>query len=320
MKIVLLGNFNAPFTSETHHARTLHAMGHEVTRLQESQVTREQILEAGLRSDLVVAIHTHGWNSPGFIPWQMISDQLKEKGIPFITYHLDLWFGLEREKDITKDDYYKSLHHFFTVDKLMADWLNENTDTKGHYLPAGVFGPECIMPMQQRVRYDIVFTGSRKYHPEYPYRPQLVDFLRENYGQRFIHIGNDGDVGQIRGMPLNQIYRNAKIAVGDTLNLNFEYPYYFSDRLFEQPGRGAFQIFPNIKGVEDLYEDGKEIVLYEHGNLADLKEKIDYYMNNEAEREAIRRAGFERTKRDHTYTSRWQTILDTLFGDENDKS
>ena len=316
MKIVILGNFSVDFTSESHHARSLSSMGHEVVRLQESHTTKEQLLEHGLRSDLVVAIHTHGWHTPGFMTWQMVSDALKDKGIPFITYHLDLWFGLDREKDITNDDYYKSLHYFFTVDKLMADWLNENTDTKGVYLPAGVFGEEVEMLPQQRVRYDIVFTGSRKYHPEYPYRPQLVDFLKKTYGQRFIHVGNDGDVGQIRGLPLNQIYRNAKIAVGDTLNLNFEYPYYFSDRLFEQPGRGAFQIFPNIKGVEDQYEDGKEIVLYEHGNLDDLKEKIDYYLTHDEEREAIRHAGFLRTKRDHTYISRWQTILNMVFENE----
>lgn len=312
MRIVFLGNFTADFCSEVHHVKSLEAMGHEVVRLQERVATKEQLLEEGLKSDLVVAIHTHGWVTPGLLTWQFISDEFKSAGVPFVTYHLDLWFGLAREKDITEDNYYKSLHHFFTVDKLMADWLNENTSTKGHYLPAGVLDKECVMLSQQRVGYDIVFTGSRNYHPEYPYRPQLVDFLRNTYGQRFIHIGNDGEVGQLRGMRLNQVYRNAKIAVGDTLNLNFEYPYYFSDRLFEQPGRGAFQIFPDIKGVEDMYEDKKEIVLYKHGDLADLKNKIDYYLMHDVERESIRQAGFTRTKREHTYINRWESILKIL--------
>lgn len=314
MRIVILGNFRVDFCSEVHHAKTLESMGHDVIRLQETATTREKLLEEGLKSDIVVAIHTHGWPTPGILTWQFISDELRSAGVPFITYHLDLWFGLEREKDIESDDFYKSLHHFFTVDKLMADWLNENTTTKGHYLPAGVYDKECIMMNRQNVGYDIVFTGSRKYHPEYPYRQQLVDFLRKTYGRRFIHIGNDGEVGQKRGLELNQIYRNAKIAVGDTLNKNFEYPYYFSDRLFEQPGRGAFQIFPNIKGVEDMYENGKEIALYEHGNLNDLKSKIDYYLNNEPERETIRHQGHIRTKLDHTYASRWNNILETLNG------
>lgn len=313
MRIVFLGNFRFDFCSEVHHAKSLESMGHEVVRLQETVATREQLLEEGLKSDIVVAIHTHGWQTPGLLSWEFISDEFRAAGVPFITYHLDLWFGLARQKDLD-DEFYKGLHWFFTVDKLMADWLNENTNTKGYYIPAGVYDKETVMLNQQQVGYDIVFTGSRNYHPEYPYRPQLVDFLSKTYGRRFIHIGNDGEVGQQRGLALNQIYRNAKISVGDTLNINFEYPYYYSDRLFEQPGRGAFQIFPNIKGVEDCYEDGKEIVLYEHGNLEDLKEKIDYYLAHHSEREAIRQAGFERTKRDHTYVKRWGEILRVVNG------
>lgn len=308
MKICMVGNFSVDFSSESHHAKSLETLGHEVVRMQETQATKEQILEEGLKSHIVVFIHTHGWKTPGHISWTELSDKLREASVPFITYHLDLWFGISRENDLN-DEYYQSLHHFFTVDKLMADYLNENTNTVGHYLPPGVYDKECVMMPHRQVGYDIVFTGSRSYHPEWPYRPQLVDFLRQTYGRKFLHVGNDGEVGQRRGLKLNQIYADAKIAIGDTLNIGFEYPYYFSDRLTEQAGRGAFQIFPNIKGVEDLYVDGEEIVLYEHGNLQDLKEKIDYYLTHEQEREKIRRAGFERTKRDHTYVERWKQII-----------
>ena len=51
---------------------------------------------------------------------------------------------------------------------------------------------------------------------------------------------------------------------------------------------------------------------YEHGNLKDLKQKIDYYLTHDDEREAIRLRGHERTKRDHTYVNRWKTILEEL--------
>lgn len=312
MKIVLVGNFRAPFTSENHHADSLRTLGHQVTQLQEGVYTREQILAESLRSDLLVFIHTHDFATEGKITWGYFSRELKKAGIPFITYHLDLWFGIDREKDL-KDEYYTSLHHFFTVDKIMADWLNEKTSVKGHYLPPGVWDKECVMMNGRLVGYDIVFTGSKRYHDEYPYRAEMIDFLYKTYGRKFLHIGNDGEVGPQRGMKLNQIYADAKIAIGDTLNIGFNYPYYFSDRLTEQSGRGAFQIFPNIKGVEDMYIPDKEIVLYEHGNLDSLKEKIDYYLANPSERESIRRAGFNRTKRDHTYIERWKHILEKVF-------
>lgn len=313
MILVLYGNFNVDFTSETHWANSLEMLGHTVKRIQETTMPTDLVLSEALESDALIWVHTHGVNHMGSMSMSEVLKKLKEAKVPTIAYHLDLYMGLQRWREYENDSYIRDVEYFFTVDKLMADWLNENTKVKGHYIPAGVYEKECIMLPQQQVRYDIIFTGSKKYHPEYPYRPQLIDFLTSTYGKRFIHIGNDGEVSNQRGMKLNQIYRNAKICVGDTLNLNFSYPYYFSDRLFEQPGRGAFQIFPNIKGVEDLYENGKEIVLYEHGNLDDLKEKIDYYLTHSEEREAIRLAGFERTKRDHTYTKRWQQILDTVF-------
>jgi spore maturation protein CgeB len=94
--------------------------------------------------------------------------------------------------------------------------------------------------------------------------------------------------------------------------LNFDYPYYMSDRIFETTGRAGFIIHPYVKGIEDLFEIDKEIVTYEFENFAELRRKIDYYLVHDDEREAIRKAGHERTKRDHTYLKRWETILATV--------
>ncbi len=48
------------------------------------------------------------------------------------------------------------------------------------------------------------------------------------------------------------------------------------------------------------------------GDFKDLKKKIDYYLEHDEERETIRIAGFERTKKDHTYKNRWIKILETI--------
>lgn len=313
MRIAFLGNFQVDFTSETHWARSIESLGHQVIKMQERTATADIVLREASLSDIFVWVHTHGWETPGDM--STVLQILKKMGIPTVAYHLDLYMGISRWKEYENDPYLKEMQYFFTVDKFMAEWVNDNTETKAYYVPAGVYDKECIMFPAQEVRYDIIFTGSKGYHPEHPFRPQLIDFLTRTYGMRFIHIGNDGEVKQKRGLELNRIYRNAKIVVGDTLQINFDYPYYYSDRLFEVPGRGGFSIFPNINGVEECYEDGKEIVLYEHGNLQDLKEKIDYYLTHDAEREAIRLAGFKRTLQDHTYVKRWEFILDKVQND-----
>jgi spore maturation protein CgeB len=82
--------------------------------------------------------------------------------------------------------------------------------------------------------------------------------------------------------------------------------------LFESTGRGGFTIYPSITGLEQYFEDGNEIVFYEHGNLEDLKTKIDKYLENDLERERIRLNGHERTKQEHTYVHRWATIMNEL--------
>ena len=289
--------------------KSLESLGHTVVTLQERQVTGDDVLSQALRSDLFVWVHTHGWNTPG-APMKYVLEELKAKNIPTISFHLDLWMGLERQKDMQSDEFW-GIEHFFVTDKLMADYLNTHTKIKGHFLPAGVFHEEVYLTNQPKT-HDVIFTGSKGYHPEWPYRPQLINWLADTYKDRFEHWGGDGK-GTIRGAALNDLYASTKVTVGDTLCIGFNYPWYSSDRLFESTGRGAFVIYPRIKGLETFFRDGKEVVFYEFNNFVDLKEKIDYYLEHEEEREEIRMAGFERTKNEHTYIHRWQTILKEIF-------
>jgi hypothetical protein len=307
MKIAFLGNFLVDYTSETHHAKSLGSLGHQVICLQETSTSPAEIRAAATDADLFVWVHTHGWHTP------QIEESLAlavNRNIPVITYHLDLWKGLERERDMETDPYWRVLTDFFTCDKLMAEHLSANTSVRGHYLPPGVFGPECYLT-EPTEPFDVAFVGSYHYHPEWPYRQRLIDWLRQTYGDRFRHYGESG-LTTVRGDALNQVYANAKVVVGDTLCLNYDYPHYWSDRLFETAGRGGFQIFPRITGITDCLSEDKEVVLYNYGDFAELQQKIDYYLKHDEEREAIRRAGHERTKAEHTYAHRWQTILETL--------
>ena len=175
MRIAFLGNFAVPYSSETHHAKSLESLGHEVIRLQEPSTAVSVITEQALRCDAFVWIHTHGWDTPGI---DFALSAIKNAGIPTLTYHLDLWWGLQRQKDVRSSVYW-DLDHFFTVDKKMADWLTDNTPVKGHYLPAGVFDEECFISTEPSpFANDVIFVGSRGYHPEWPWRPKLIDHHR----------------------------------------------------------------------------------------------------------------------------------------------
>lgn len=305
--ITFLGNFRVSYTSESHHVASLKSLGYKVIKLQESEANSEQIYKSASSSDVFVWVHTHGWKTPGKMSMEEVLKKLNDDGVITLTYHLDLWFGLSRQKDLKKDPVYKNIQHFFTVDKKMAEWFNKETNVTGHYLPAGVFDQECYLT-NKRKRHDVVFVGSKKYHPEWTYRPKLVNWLGDVYGKRFEHYGGDG-IKIVRGKELNNLYASTKVVVGDTLCPNFTYENYWSDRIYETMGRGGFIIHPYIPGLEKEFVDGKHLVFYEYKNLKQLKELVDYYLVNDDEREKIRVAGHNLVKENYTYKNRWQYIM-----------
>jgi hypothetical protein len=255
-------------------------------------------------------VHTHGWETPGTIGMNAVLLSLADYKIPTMTYHLDLWFGLKRQNDLKKYPVYKHIGHFFTVDRKMADWFNAKTKVKGHYLPAGVYDKESTYKKVKQT-HDVIFVGSKKYHGEWPYRPKLISWLEKTYGDRFEHYGSGGKPS-VRGIDLNKLYWSTKIVVGDTLCIGYNYPDYWSDRVYETMGRGGFIIHPYISGMEREFEDKKHLVFYEYGNFQQLQSLIDYYLEHEEEREAIRLAGHNLVKENYTYKNRWQQILKEL--------
>jgi hypothetical protein len=215
MKFILYGNLSVDYCSEVHHAKSIQALGHEVIGLQETVVPTEQVLAQSLQADALIWIHSHGFNNPGNISMIEVLRKLKQAKVKTLAYHLDLYMPLPRWEDYKNSEYLNELDYFFTVDALMADWLNTNTSCKGVFLPAGVLADECYMLDIPRIK-DVVFTGSYYYHPEWSYRPQLIDWLRNTYGDRFTHHGSGG-LPNLRGHELNKLYSSSKIVVGDTL-------------------------------------------------------------------------------------------------------
>jgi len=78
-------------------------------------------------------------------------------------------------------------------------------------------------------------------------------------------------------------------------------------RMFEATACGSLLITQEVPYLDELFEIGKEIVVY--STMRELTEKIDYYLEHDKEREKIARAGQRRTLRDHTYKNRVKDII-----------
>lgn len=315
MKIAYVGNYKIDFTTENHIAKTLEAMGHEVVRIQEYPQALPGWCEKLVPKDTDLLLYTRTWGK--MVTLDDLA-YLKQLGIPTASYHLDLYVGLSRQSGIESDPFWRTEYVFSADGDPESQKFFESKGINHHWLLPGVFDQECYMAEPNddpRLQGDVIFVGGgAEYgHPEWPYRYELVKFLEGTYGNRYKKYGHPQLT--VRGAELNQLYANAKIAVGDSVNIGFKHKNYTSDRLFESMGRGAFIIYPRIEGVAEIFEEGVNAVFYEHGNLEDLKQKIDYYLEHDEEREAIRKAGFEFVSASQTYSKRLSELLDVIRQD-----
>jgi hypothetical protein len=298
VKIVFLGNFKFPFCTESHHAWTWRKLGHEVVQLQEGIATTDDVVRACAGAQIFQWTHTHGWNTPGTISQDEMVKRIRAMGVKSFSYHLDLYFGLNtldhRQERVGQHASWK-LDYFFSTDGA-HEREYQAVGVNHIYMPPAVVEYACFKGQyNQQLASDIGFTGSVGYHPEYPFRPKLIENLRRVYGGRFrVYSGHRED-------SLNSVYASCPILVGDHCMAGL--PRYWSDRLPETCGRGGFIIYPKTEGMTI------PTATYEPQNLVDLYNKIAYYINHPQEREAIRDAAFEHVKKHDTYTNRLQEIL-----------
>lgn len=81
-------------------------------------------------------------------------------------------------------------------------------------------------------------------------------------------------------------------------------------RTFEVPGAGGLLLSEYAAGLEAFYRENEEMLVWR--TSADLIEKIKWVLGRPLERDRIAAAGYERTRREHTYESRWREILAVL--------
>jgi spore maturation protein CgeB len=64
--------------------------------------------------------------------------------------------------------------------------------------------------------------------------------------------------------------------------------------------------------MEKEFTNKEHLVFYEYKNFKELKSLVDYYLENDKEREKIRLAGHNLVKERYTYKNRWEHILKEL--------
>jgi hypothetical protein len=310
LTVAILGNHDVPYCTECELDWTFEHLGHKVIRFQENRSQTHQILSQCLaeRVDLLVYVHTHGWNTPGAYTMDQLIQLLRVNGIKTCSFHLDLYWGLnviDKRQDRIGTHPFWHTDYVFTADGGHQDKF-EQRGVNHFWLPPAVVERGCYRgDWKPNYATDIAFVGSKIYHPEYPFRGQLLDYLGRNYGDRFRRYNGDTQWGIFREQKLNDMYASVKINVGDSCYSGIRN--YWSDRVPETLGRGGFLIHPEVEGLNI-----PGLVTYEPRNLVDLKSKIEYYLNHGEERNACMEQSFADVKANHTYTNRVRDMLSVM--------
>lgn len=109
------------------------------------------------------------------------------------------------------------------------------------------------------------------------------------------------------GNDMYAILRKSKI----TINMHIgDTKYAGNMRLFEATGSRCLLITDNKKGIENLFNINDEIVVYE--NFDDLLNKINFYLDNNTQREMITMKGYNKTFTNYNYKIKAKNI-DNFF-------
>lgn len=155
------------------------------------------------------------------------------------------------------------------------------------------YDPEIHRPMNLPKKYNITFIGT--YYPERAWLIEQVNLLGnkiEIYGNGWGEIGYQTQ--RVSAERMVEIYNESKIILNIHQKAMAKHKVKANLRIYEALGTGAFVLTDYCKGMEEIFIDGEHLVVYE--DIEDLNWKIEYYLNNDEEREKIARQGHERVK------------------------
>ena len=317
MNVTQVGNFRPPYSTENELRKALIANGHQVTTIQEDDWIEGRVdLPSPEEFDFLL------WTRTWKISDSRAAPELSRwKGtVPIVGYHLDRWWGLERESEIRTHPYFRWPDFLCTADGgHQEQWASAGIE---HYwFPPAVSAEATRAEGRYRTEFahDVIFAGQwQVYHPEWlPYRRALVNFLRERYGRRFVIYPVHGQPA-IRGQDLADLYTSAKVVVGDSCLAGYGpiLPQgirggavrYWSDRIPETLGRGGLLIHPWMD-FEGHFEAERHLLTYQLGDFDDLGRRIDWALANPSEASSVAKVGKDWVIDQHTYEVRMQRLI-----------
>lgn len=200
----------------------------------------------------------------------------------------------------------------FVKDHYLVDMFSSYLGMNVRYLPEACnpkYHSMVNLNVQEKKDYacDIVTYGTLYY-----YRQKILESLLD-YDLRVYGNCPDWLINTLGKSHMEKnIYEEekCKVLAGATITLN---SFHFGEvnginaRAFEVAGCGGFQLASYTKTIEEHFTPGAEIETF--SCLAELREKVDFYLKDPEKANAIAAAGNKRAHLEHTYRHRLQELI-----------
>ena len=230
----------------------------------------------------------------------------------------------------------------FVIENYTSDWLpiNEISNSKKLKIFWSI-DSHCVLEQHKELcrllNIDILLNSTESFLPNFDGLVKKSYWFPNSYSDELIfpkNIKKTVDIGFCgnvlnRGHVINSLdkydIKKDIFVIGDDMvdvinsykiHLNCNISNDINYRTFETTGCETFLLTNYTPGLEKLFDIGKEIVVY--NDLNDLDNKVKYYLENEEERKLIAKAGYERSKKDHTYFERAKILIDIIKNNENE--
>lgn len=266
LTIGYVGNFKHPWCTEMHVKGSLEALGHRVIMLQEDTTSWRTLPRVLRARGAQMLLWTRTW-AVNDNDCRAALQQLKDAGVPTVSYHLDRWWGLDREYQVESQPFFRT--QLVVSPDGGSDDRWEAAGVNHLWMPPGVYEPECgeVAPDRTRFPHDVIFVGSYPYpHAEWhAHRAAVIEAMAAEFGDRF-KVWAPAEMGhQIRGGDLQTLYASAKVVVGDSCLIG-EPSLYWSDRVPETLGRGGLLVHPEVTGMGEWYANEVDLLTFPVGD------------------------------------------------------
>jgi len=315
MKIVCVTNALDAHHNKANGVRVceaLRSLGHEAIRLDHFQAIKRERL-AG--ADLILAFGTllsAERKTSGLFD---TIRKAKPSGAPFAFWYFDL----VHPKMLNSPWKYPALIKIVP----MLDWLIttdhshpwENHAKRYLHLFQGVDPADFDFPVAppEPRQWDVIFTGG--FDGVFAERLKAIRYLRA----KGISVADFGRSSKHRifGKDFFDAHQRARIVFVPKPPMPARNGYW-SNRVFLAAATGTPCAVGYTENIERFYEPEREAVFF--NTLESLAQKIFWLKADPIERERIGSAGRARTMLDHTYAKRAASLLEAIFGGENEKA